>query len=50
MITSLGHLPGFFPIGFAALGLFSLALRIAIWSAREVLDLLRDLREFRRGR
>jgi hypothetical protein len=49
VIPVLGHIPGFYAVASAALALLFCGLRLLIWSVREILDLLRDLRKFRRG-
>ena len=49
-IPIFGHLPGLYVATSVALGLFFGVSRATIRLAHEFLDLLRDLREFRRGR
>jgi hypothetical protein len=46
----LTHVPHFYAVGAVTIIILFGTLRILVWFAREALDLLRDLREFRRGR
>ncbi|HTR76140.1 MAG TPA: hypothetical protein VMH33_12875 [Solirubrobacterales bacterium] len=48
-VPVLGHVPGFFAIASASLALSVGVVRFLAWSIHELLDVLRDLRRFRRG-